>query len=481
VASRGHPAGPGARGDWERAHVRTDLVTQDASGGPVRALPVARGAALPRWLAGREGRRWILRALAVIGVVAGLLYTRKHGDFAGYILVGTLVLEDRHIYFDAPPGVNTWPPLFSVLCVPFALLALVTPYLPRSLWVALNVVLLLVVLDLIARLVYGRRLTLDTDSPGLSLASAEILIPLLLTSRYVLSNFEHLQVSLVLFALTLGGLYLAPRRAAWAGVLLGLAAAIKVWPIAVVAYLGYRRRWRAALWATVAAAAFSASPALVFGWSRFRGYVAAWGAILAEGWPVGPPNQSVFAMWDRFVGHGLAPLAGSIDRLPPSRDPVVAVAVAATLAAVAPWALVAFRDRPGRDDWRALAEWSVVLIVATLFGPVAWKHYLVVLLLPTTLLFAVWRAAPLPARTRRVAGGVLLASFLIGGATGAGMIGFEPADTLGMSSAITVATLVLLGGVLWLRSRLPAGLPDRAGEGVPAAGPAPVPRPLDSG
>lgn len=420
------------------------------SASPSRLAPI-----LDR-LTGAEGRRWILRGLALLAVVGFVLWIRRPGDFAGYVAVGNLVLAGRHIYLEAPPGVNTWPPFFSLLCVPLALVARPTPYLARGLFILLNVGLLLLVLRLIARLVYDRELSLGAETAGLSLAAPEILVPLLLTSRYVVSNFEHHQVSVLLFALALAGLSLvAARREAPGAVLLGLAAAVKVMPVLFIPYLAYRRRWRAAGWTLLAAATFSLSPVLVFGWRRFQDYVLAWRAVLAEGWPVGPPNQSVFAMWDRVLGHALVPLTvGGIDRLPRSGDPRVVVAVAATLAVVVLLALRAFRGRPRPTSAAALAEWSVVFIVATLFGPVAWKHYLTVLLLPNTLLFAAWRSPDLPPPTRRVAGGVLLASFLIGGLTAPGFLGMALAETLGMASVITVATLVLLGGLLWLRPRL---------------------------
>src|SRR6185295_11093714 len=102
-----------------------------------------------------------------------------------------------------------------------------------------------------------------------------------------------------------------------------------------------------------------------------------------------------------------------------------------------------------------LAEWSAVFVVAAVFGPVSWKSYLVVGLLPTTLLFAVWRSAGLDGRTRAGAGRVLLAVFLLGGLTAPGLIGRAAAERLEMSSVVTLAALALLGGILWLRARLP--------------------------
>jgi alpha-1,2-mannosyltransferase len=416
---------------------------------------------LADWLARPAGRRLVLRALLLVPGIGFFLWIRRPGDFAGYLLVGDLVLEGRHIYLDAPSHINTWPPFFSLLCVPLALLAAPTPYLARGLWIVLNAGLVVVILGLLARLVHGQRLQLRAEGPGLSPADPALLVPLLLSGRYVLGNFEHLQINVVLFALALGGLALQARgRALAGGGLLGLAAAIKVMPIAFVAYLAYRRRWRAAGAAALATAACSLSPILVFGWGRFWAYVAVWRDQVAAGWGAGRMNQSVLAMWDRWLGHRLWPLtAGGVDALPESGAPATLVAVGLTLVLVGAAAAWAFRGHPSPDGWPALAEWSAVFVAASIFGPVSWKSYLVVFLLPNALLFAAWRSSHLAPGVRRGAAGVLGAAFVLGGLTAPGLVSRPLAERLEMSSVVTLAALVLLGGVLWFRRQLPLAAP----------------------
>lgn len=74
-----------------------------------------------------------------------------------------------------------------------------------------------------------------------------------------------------------------------------------------IPYLALRRRYRAAAFTALATVTFSLSPTLVFGWSRLSDYVSAWRTAVAEGWGVGSMNQSIFAMWDCFIGHGMVP------------------------------------------------------------------------------------------------------------------------------------------------------------------------------
>ncbi|MBI4515273.1 MAG: DUF2029 domain-containing protein [Deltaproteobacteria bacterium] len=415
------------------------------------------------WFGSAAGRRWLLRALLLYAVIGFFVWIRRAGDFAGYLTVGELVLAGRHIYAEAPAGINTWPPFFSLVCVPLALLAWPTPYLARGVWLLLNYGLLLLVLRLIVELVYERSLSLRADSGGLSLAAAPVLLPLLLTDRFVSGNFDHLQINIVIFALALGGLHLQRRGQVLAGsAALGAAVALKVMPLVFIPYLAYRGRWRAAGYTTMAAAAFSLSPILVFGWARFGDYLAAWRAALAVGWGVGKMNQSVFAMWDRWLGHGMVPFTVSgANYVRESGAPLVTAVSALSLVLIALLALWLFRGAPRREGWSTAAEWSVVFIVSALFGPLAWKAYLVVLLLPNTLLFAAWQCAPRAGRERTVLGMVLLTFLVLGALPSPGLVGKTLAGMLEMASTVTVATLVVLAGVLWLRARLAGEPPPR--------------------
>jgi len=297
-------------------------------------------------------RHWRTIGLVVAMLVAGASWIRRAGDFAGYVTVGRLVLTGGHIYADAGPGLNTWPPFFSLLCVPLALLAAPTPYLARGCWILLNFALLLLVLRILARLVYRRDMSLLATSGDLHPTSPELLVPLILSSRYVLGNFEHQQVNILTFALALGGLYLhSNRRELLGGVCLGAAASLKVMAVLFIPYLVYRRQWRTALSAAATTAALSLSPILVFGPTRYWDYVSAWRAAVEEGWGVGKMNQSVYAMLDRWIGHGMVPFSATgADGIPASGDPRVVVGVAILATIVALLGLVTFRDGPRRGS-----------------------------------------------------------------------------------------------------------------------------------
>jgi len=399
---------------------------------------------------------WAVLAFVLGG---GISWIRRPGDFAGYLLVGDLALAGEDIYGPGALGLNTWPPFFSLLCVPLALLARPTPYLARGVWLALNFVLLWAILKTLARLVYHTELRLQPHGADLSLASPEILIPVVLCYRLLLGNFDHLQVNIVIFTFALLGVYWHTRGHDRAGgVALGLAAALKIMPVVFVPYFLYRRRYRMAVSAGVVTLAFSLSPILVYGWSRFLGYVAAWRHAIDVGWGVGRMNQSVYAMFDRYIGHGVTPFNAAVENMiPESGDPCVAVATGAVLALIMIAALLLFRGQHAADAPVTLIEYSVAFIVSALFGPLAWKAYLVVLLCPCMLLTKLLRDGTLGDTERRVVVSALAVYFVLAGLATPGLLGKRLAGTLEMLSNTTLGTLVVLKTLFWLRWRLAYG------------------------
>lgn len=408
-----------------------------------------------------SGQKWKnrirLAAIFLLAAVIFVAYAKRRGDLKGYVAAGAAVLSGADIYADVDPGLNTWPPFFSLVCVPLALTDRISPRLTAGLWMIVDYVLLWFVLSLVTRLVYGRKLTFQAQDSGMPLASAPVLVPLLLTFPYLLYHMLYHQVNLLIFLLALGGLVLqANERPLSGGIALGAAVAMKVMPIAFIPYLAYRRRWRSAAYAAAAAAAFSLSPILVFGWRRFWHYADSWLQICAHNnWGAGNANQSLYAMWDRILGHGLVPfvMRGPYE-LPMSHEPRVTLAWMLTLAVTTLVVLFMFRGVPTAVSTCALAEWSVVFLIAAVFGPVAWKHYLIVLLLPNALLFAAWRSRDLDSRTRRIAGAILLICFLLSVSASRDLVGKSLADRLQSGSVVTDAALIMFAGLLWFRRQM---------------------------
>lgn len=404
------------------------------------------------------GRRGLFLVVLFAAVVASFfVYARRSVDFAGYAAVGQAFFDGRDIYLDTPAGANTWPPFFSLAAVPLGLLDRVSPYLARVVWIALNWASIFWALDLIARLIYGKRLRFRPDENSLDTASPELLVPFALTLPFIVNNFELLQINMILFTLALWGLYLqANGREAAGAIALAAAAAMKVMAIAFLPYLLYRRRWRASIWMAAGSVAFFFSPALFLGWTKFWSGVLLWPVALRASWGAGNVHQSVYSMWDRILGYGYVPFAvpGTF-MLPLSGARSAKLAWEITCVVAAALGAIACRGTPRPGSRWAQVEWAIVFVASTILSPLTRKPYLVVLLLPYALLYAAWHANDLDAHTRRVLRNVMFACFVLSVPTMHDVIGKSLAVRLEMGSVVTCGSLIMLGGLLWYRSRAP--------------------------
>src|SRR5574340_1718785 len=69
---------------------------------------------------------------------------------------------------------DLWPPFFSLVCVPLALVAALAPAVARGLWVVVNYGAVLLAVGLIVRLLYGEPLSLRAAGGGVSLAAPAV-------------------------------------------------------------------------------------------------------------------------------------------------------------------------------------------------------------------------------------------------------------------------------------------------------------------
>jgi alpha-1,2-mannosyltransferase len=329
-------------------------------------------------------------------------------------------------------------------------------YLARGVWLALNMACIVALFRLAVELVYGRPLTLAGRPGTIAFASAAVLGPLVLSTRFLLGNLDRLQINMVILAACLLGVaWIVRGRRAAGGALIGFAAAVKVLPVFFLPYFAWKGWWRTLAAAVATGAAASLAPILVFGPERFVAYARHWIALSAGSWPVRKGNQSVYAMVDRLYTHGAIFWSAAHKRLTASNDPVVASLVYGLLAIVVLLFVVATR-RGGRAPAPIAVpiEVAIVLTVTVLFAPLAWKHYFVFLLLGQ---FVLWRAAfgdgvGLDHADRRRVAWMVALSYVLTTLTVRGVVGKSLAQTLETMSAVTLGAFVVLGALLWLRA-----------------------------
>ncbi len=197
-----------------------------------------------------------------------------------------------------------------------------------------------------------------------------------------------MQTHVIYFALTILSLLLAERRRPWtAGILLALAAAVKITPGFLILYWLLTRRYRAALSAILASAVLLGAAVLVTGPGLFATYLTNLHRVSTV-LLVSENNQS-FAAWlmgryhpddqlDELISYVLPPALRIGSNLLVLASVLVGGLIDRRSAAVAPSPLNHTSTPP-------LGAMFAVIGV-TCFTPIAWTHYYIVLLPPLMML-----------------------------------------------------------------------------------------------
>ncbi len=301
-------------------------------------------------------------------------------DFTVDTAAGQSVWNGTDIY--QAHNVRGWyyiyPPLFAILMVPFGL---IPTFWAAIAWYVLSVLLVAWTVKMCAALVTDA-LPFDGDPLWL------YMLPPLLALFPLMSALARGQTSPVLLWLVTAGLFYGWKRQDWrGGICFAGGILLKVFPVVLLAYFIWRKRWRFVL-VTLTATAIGAVviPAAVFGWQRNIDYLREWvdvigkPALEAESERADNPlygqllssqlprNQSLSAVLTRLTGNPQARWVGIS----------LGVAMAAIILIV---------------GWQANTRGEIYVLSAAvvwmlLIPPVSWAHYFMLLLLPLTALVA---------------------------------------------------------------------------------------------
>lgn len=304
----------------------------------------------------------------------------------------------------APHREYVYPPLLAGMLRPVAAL----PYRAASLaWLCGNFALLIVLWRLLCRLsVTARRYRWWT-------------LAVLATLPAVYISWFEGQVSLLIGTLmlwcvaetTAAASNSAVRSELLAGAVLGLAGAIKVYPVLLIPVYVWHRRWRVVASAIAAGVLATAFGAVVGGGFRpteewFRRVLP---AVAERAWP---GNQSVVAVVERFAPTPpIIVWAGTSERAVRLRPVLPTQVVARGVSRSAQFVILvisalAILRRGALASRRALAaDLALAVLVMSLVVPVVWDHYYIQLLIPAALL--------IDAASDQIARRVLLATALL--------------------------------------------------------------------
>jgi hypothetical protein len=316
---------------------------------------------------------------------------------------------ERYLGIRLPPGeqltigVNAHPPTSVLLVAPLALLDYPSAVLA---WNLISLAALGVSLWLVAR-------ALDLPLSAGSLLPAVVL--LLLCGPFRQQMYQG-QLNLVLLLL-LTGVWTAARsgRDTLAGTLLGVAAAVKLFPAFLFLYFVLGRRWKVVGSGVGSLLTVTGLTAALLGAGTYRDYAR---DVLprVDQFRAGWDNASLAGFWTKLFDPPPADLPPAPPQTGPTvtdtpvvvdvmpvfpveplwRSPLVArmgtVTCCGAILVLLAWVVWQSRSRPQQD-----LAFGLSLVAMLLVSPICWAHYFLLLLVPLTLL---WVGLPRSATAR---------------------------------------------------------------------------------
>lgn len=284
------------------------------------------------------------------------------------------------------------------------------------------------------------------DSPTPAAAFWVSAATLAITSRFVLRDLFDAGQNACVLAIAWAGLYAWTRgRATQAGLLVGLAAALKLTPLVFCAYFALKREWRTAAVALAAACAFTLAPALWLGPQPYTQAMRSWSAGIARGVASGDLRRGVLGE-EPIENQSLRAAIGRAWPAAGAHEAWIALAVG--LSAAAAWRL---RHRlAGPDDPAFAIECAAIGVLALLLSPITWRSHGVAIV-PACYLLA--RDAAVARRTSALAlaaaGGLIVVSLGFNRA----IAGSAASDVAHEYSLFTWTFLLVFAAALDLRRR----------------------------
>ncbi len=196
---------------------------------------------------------WLAMGAYLVGL--GISATlRSQGDFNVYYRAGSRVLHGLAIYPPDDADRFLYAPIFAV---GFAPLAGLPQHLAQFVFFALNAFSLIELIIGAGVILFGRKQRLP---------AALVVVPVLLSFRFINNNIEHGQINLPTLALIVWAIiYAGESHEGWAGLMLAAAILIKPFAILAALHLAIRRHFGALGWALAAAIALLVVPIVIFG------------------------------------------------------------------------------------------------------------------------------------------------------------------------------------------------------------------------
>jgi hypothetical protein len=317
---------------------------------------------------------WLAMAAYLVGLGISATF-RAQGDFNVYYRAGHRVLHGHAIYPVDDSDRFLYAPIFAIA---FAPLAALPRHLAQFVFFAINAFSLIELILGAGVILFGRERQLP---------AALIVVPVLLSFRFIDNNFDHGQINLPTLALIVWAIiYADESHDAWAGLMLAAAILIKPFAILAAIHLAIRRHFATLGWTVVAGLALIVVPFVIFGprgWIDQTGAYATAVASMTNRYRTMLTNQSAVSAVARLMS-----LRVGTDAETSATATIVGMGIEVLLvAAVSLW------------DWRSGDRGRLVSRLALCgffclmpsFAPISWKSYDAAMLVPyMALTAALW-------------------------------------------------------------------------------------------
>ncbi len=316
----------------------------------------------------------------------------KNGDFAGYILAGNLVLDGENIYKN--PFINTWPPFFSLVCVPLAIVDNFNKFFIRFIWLSMSILAMMHIIKYTISMSINRKLVFSSiklkdkiSKSTICISHWMVLVPILIVFRYILDNLANIQINIFILFLCLSSIYYFSKdRDVLAAFVLAFGISIKVYPIFLFLYFLVKRQYKIVLFSTLFCLIFSCIPVFIFGIEQTIEYYKFWYEhnVLPFA-SVAHKNQSYFSMMRSLLMYESPGLNQPLNQeiyvniLNLSIEKVKVVSYS-LIAMAGSFVIYLFREKlRQKNGLKAFLEYSFILTITPILSPLAWKAYFIFL------------------------------------------------------------------------------------------------------
>ena len=352
--------------------------------------------------------RWAAIGLACSAVAAQWirLAVNPAGDLQNHRLFAMRLLHGLDLY--QPGGLNTpYPPFWAVAHIP-------ATWFPASMMPAamfpLGVAAIVALMLIVGRMAHD---VWPVDS-GLRFWVAAGALGL--TSRFVLRDLVDAGQNTIVVAVTWAGLWAWTRhQPKLGGLLVGLAAALKLTPLSFLAYFALKRDWRMAGYTAAAALVLSLTPMAWTGPSGFARDVGTWTRGVTMELKPADPSRGILGP-DDPRNQALRPalarvLASTGTPFSPSGTIWLIRALMIAFASAVAWSLRHPLGSPRNP--RVVKECAAVALLALLVSPIMWLSHAVAILPACYVLLARHAASGESSAMARLSIGTLIVTSLL--------------------------------------------------------------------